>query len=226
MPYVVTEPEAIRDVYNSWAECQAAVSGVSGVRYQKVRNREEAEAILAGTGVVLAPGLYAFTDGNELGGVGVVIVRGADNESMEPQVMQEIATSVGQIFDGVAIPGLETGRAINEALGRLRNVLAELAGLYVALRDLTSGAEATIVHDYAGVGAWMEGRWRVKDPIVSAVVSASQVLVKRNELRLRFVHQAGHMSTWAGRHDLARFNGLADALAAQGTKASAPKEDP
>jgi hypothetical protein len=32
------------------------------------------------------------------------------------------------------------------------------------------------------------------------------------------------MSTWAGRHDLARFNARADALAAQGGKASAPKD--
>jgi len=225
MPYVVTEPGSIRGVYDSWAECQAKVAGVSGVRYQKVKNREEAEAILAGTGVVLPPGLYAFTDGNNLGGVGVVVVRVADNQSAEPDVVREIATSVDQIFSGAAIPGLDSDQAIGEALARLANILSEMAGLYAALAELPEGVEVTIIHDYEGVGAFMqEGRWRAKDPIVRAVVSASRELVERKKLRLQFVHQRGHMSTWAGRHDLARFNARADALAAQGGKASAPKD--
>jgi hypothetical protein len=225
MPYVVTEPESIRGVYDSWAACQAKVAGASGVRYQKVKNREEAEAMLAGTGVVLPPGLYAFTDGNNLGGVGVVIVRVAEGESAEADVVQEIATSVGQIFRGAAIPGLESEPAIADALARLANILAEMAGLYTALGELPEGVEVTIVHDYEGVGAFMqEGRWRAKDPIVRAVVSASRELAQRKKLRLRFVHQRGHMSTWAGRHDLARFNALADALATQGGKAPAPKD--
>lgn len=224
MPYVVTEPESIRDVYDTWAECQAAVSGVSGVRYQKVKSRAEAETMLAGTGVVLTPGLYAFTDGNDLGGVGVVVVRGTDNENREPQVMQEIATSVGQVFRGAAIPGLESDQAIDEALGRLANILAEMAGLYAALSELPEGVEVTIVHDYAGVGAFMQDQWRAKDPVVSAVVIASRALAEVKKLRLRFVHQRGHMSTWAGRHDLARFNARADVLAAQGGNASTPRD--
>jgi hypothetical protein len=40
VPYVVTEPESISGIYDRWAECHAAVSGVSGVRYQKVGSRE------------------------------------------------------------------------------------------------------------------------------------------------------------------------------------------
>jgi ribonuclease HI len=225
MPYVVTEPESIRGVYDSWAECQAKVAGASGVRYQKVKNHEEAEAMLAGAGVVLPPGLYAFPDGNNLGGVGVVIVRVAEDESAETDVVQEIATSVGQIFGGAAFSGLESEPTIADALRRLTNILAEIAGLYAALGELPEGVEVTIVHDYEGVGAFMqEGRWRANDPILRAVVSASQELAERKKLRLRFLHQRGRMSTWAGRHDPARFNALADALAAQGGKASAPKD--
>lgn len=198
---------------------------MSGVRYQKIKNREEAEAILAGTGVVLPPGLYAFTDGNDLGGVGLVVVRVADNQRAELDVMQEIATSVDQIFNGAAIPGLDSDHAIGEALARLANILAEMAGLYAALGELPEGVEATIVHDYEGVGAFMqESRWRAKDPIVRAVVSASRELAESRKLRLQFLHQRGHMSTWAGRHDLARFNARADALATQGGRVSAPKD--
>lgn len=221
MPYVVTQPQGSRGIYDTWPECLAAVSGVPGARYQKVKSREEAQAILDGTGVVLPPGLYAFTDGNALGGVGVVIVR-VGEQSNEPQVIHEIATSAGQVFNAVGIPGLESDREVDDALGRLHNILAEMAALYAALREVSVRVEITIVHDYKGVSAFMEGRWQAKDPIVESVVSACHDLAAEKELQLRFLHQHGHMSTWAGRHDLARFNGRADALARQG----GPTRDP
>jgi hypothetical protein len=163
VPYVVTQPDSVRGIYDTWADCQWAVSGMPGARYQKVKDREEAEAILSGAGVVLGPGLYAFTDGNGQGGVGVVLVRMAAEKGAHPQVVQEIATSVGEVFHGAAIPGLDSDQAVGAELGRLANILAELAGLYVALSELPEGAGVTIVHDYEGVGAWMEERWRLKD---------------------------------------------------------------
>jgi ribonuclease HI len=224
MPYVVTEPESIRGVYDTWAECQPVIPGQSGVRCQKVKNREEGYAMLAGKGVVLEPGLYVFTDGNHLGGVGVVVVWVADNANAEPNVVQEIATSVGEIFHGAAIPGLHSDQAIREALARLRNDLAELAGLFLALRQAPAQAKLTIVHDFTGVGAFMQDQWSAKDHIVRAVVSASRALAEGKELQLRFMHQPGHTATWAGRHDPARLNARADALATQGGNVSARKD--
>jgi len=47
--YVVTEPERIRGIYDSWPACAAAVKGVSGARYQAVGSREQAEDITAAT---------------------------------------------------------------------------------------------------------------------------------------------------------------------------------
>jgi hypothetical protein len=38
------------------------------------------EALLAGTGAALAPGPYAFVDGNHLGGVGVILVEARSDE--------------------------------------------------------------------------------------------------------------------------------------------------
>ena len=215
--YVVTQPESIRGLFETWDACRAAVSGHPGARYQKVASREEAEAMLSGAGVVLPPGLYAFTDGNHLGGVGVVVVRIPSDAASDPDVQGELATSVADVFRGAAIRGLDSDRSVGEELSRLRNILAELAGLYAAIKLLPGESEATIVYDYKGVGAWMEGRWKMKDPTVTAVISASRALASSKGLRLRFLHQRGHMSTWAGRHDLARFNGRADALATRGT---------
>ena len=74
------------------------------------------------------------------------------------------------------------------------------------------------MHDYEGLGAWMEGRWRAKDPLVAEVIAACKVLVAGRRLTVRFRHQRGHQSSWAGRDDFAHFNAKADALA---TEASA-----
>jgi viroplasmin and RNaseH domain-containing protein len=70
LPYVITEPESIEGVCETWDECKSRVEGVKGAKYQKVHDEAEAQALLNGTGVVLKPGLHVFTDGNDRGGVG------------------------------------------------------------------------------------------------------------------------------------------------------------
>jgi hypothetical protein len=211
--YVVTEPERIRGIYDSWDACAAAVKGVSGARYQAVGSREQAEAMLRGEGTPLEPGLYAFVDGNHLGGVGVVIVeRTAD---AEPVIVEALGLTVDQVFAGAGVRSLSTQHAVRAALARLRNVLAELAGLHLALRLFPEGAAVVVVHDYKGVGAWLEGRWRAKDPLVAEVVQACRDLIGRRRLSVRFRHQRGHAAAWAGRDDFAHFNARADALATE-----------
>ena len=211
--YVVTEPERIRGIYASWADCAAAVKGVSGARYQAVGSREQAEAMLRGEGAELEPGLYAFVDGNHLGGVGVVIVeRPPDGES---EIVEALGLTVEQVFAGAGLRSLSTRPAVRAALGRLRNVLAELAALHLALRLVPQGAAVTVVHDYEGVGAWLEGRWRTKDALVADVVAACRDLIGRRRLAVRFRRQRGHSAAWAGRDDFAHFNARADALATE-----------
>jgi hypothetical protein len=214
--YVVTAPERIRGIYASWPECAAVVKGVPGARYQGVASREQAEAMLRGEGTALTKGLYAFVDGNHLGGVGVVIVEQRDDD--EPTIVEQLGLTVREIFAGAGLPSLDSEGTIAAALARLRNVLAELAGLHLGLRIVPEGAALTVVHDYEGVGAWMEGRWRTKDPLVAEIVAACKTLVAERRLRVRFHHQPGHQSSWAGRDDFARFNAKADTLA---TEASA-----
>jgi ribonuclease HI len=209
--YVVTAPERIRGVYDTWPACEAAVKGVPGARYQAVASRAQAEAMLRGEGTALTPGLYAFVDGNHLGGVGMVLV---DASGEAPEVVEELGMTVTQVFAGGGVPPLATPGAIATALARLRNVLAELAALYLALRLVPAGGAVTIVHDYEGVGAWMTGRWKTKDPLVAEIVAACKALASSRRLTLAFQHQRGHQSTWAGRDDLAHFNARADALAA------------
>ena len=210
--YVVTAPERIRGVYESWPACEAAVKGVRGARYQAVASREQAEAMLRGEGASLAPGLYAFVDGNHLGGVGVVLVEAT---AEEPTVVEALGMTVREVLTGGAVASLTEPKAIAAALARLRNILAELAALYLALRLAPEGASLTVVHDYEGVGAWMTGRWKTKDPLVAELVSACGALATARRLTLSFRHQRGHQSSWAGRDDFAHFNARADALATE-----------
>ena len=211
--YVVTAPDRIRGIYASWPDCAAAVKGVSGARYQAVGSREQAEAMLRGEGTELEPGLYAFVDGNHLGGVGVVIVERAANG--DPEIVEAVGLTVAQVFAGAGVRALSTPPAVRAALERLRNVLAELAALHLALRMLPEGAAVTIVHDYEGIGAWLEGRWRAKDSLVAEIVAACRDLIGRRRLAVRFRHQRGHAAAWAGRDDFAHFNARADALASE-----------
>lgn len=215
VPYVVTAPDAARGIYDTWPECQAAVRGKKGAKFMKVADRPEAELILTGGGVVLAPGLYAFTDANHYGGVGIVVVRGRDDPAEEPEVLQEVATTTHAVFDGAGIPGLGSAAEIQRELDARRNILAEMAGFYGALQVLPDRSPATMVYDYEGVGAFMEGRWKPSDEVIGAVVSASHAAIRRKRLELTYLRQAGHRSSWAGRHDFARFNGRADELATQ-----------
>ena len=210
--YVVTAPERIRGVYASWPECEAAVKGVRGARYQAVASRAHAEAMLRGEGASLAPGLYAFVDGNHLGGVGVVLVEAT---AEEPTVVEAVGMTVRHVFTGGTVTSLTQSKAIAAALARLRNVLAELAALYLALRLVPEGASLTIVHDYEGVGAWMTGRWKTKDPLVAELIAACRALASERRLTLAFRHQRGHQSSWAGRDDFAHFTARADALATE-----------
>lgn len=210
--YVVTQPESIRGIYDNWPACDAAVSGVSGARYQSVPSYSEAEAILRGELVTLPVGVYAFIDGNHLGGVGIVFVK----QRHGSPATKEISTSVTKVFAGSRIPGLTSRAATIEALHRLRNVLAELAGLYYVVQNIAPDTSLTIVHDYEGIAAWMEGRWQAKDSLVAGIIAACLRATSNRKLKVAFTHQKGHQSSFVSQNEFAAYNSRADALATQG----------
>lgn len=218
--YVVTKPESIKGIYETWAECKSKVDGVAGAVYQKVEDRDEAVALLEGRPIVLSPGLHVFTDGNHRGGVGVVVVWMGSDPDGEPVPVTEIATSVDRVFRGEMISLLDSDESVDEAIAKSGNVLAELGGLYLALWQAPEKAALRIVHDYQGVSAWLEGRWRANDPVVKSVVERCRELAATKQLTLEFLWQRGHTSTWAGRNDFARFNNRADELATRGAETS------
>lgn len=214
--YVVTEPDSIRGIYETWDDCKAAIDGVPEAKHQKVQNLKQAQAMVEGGGVILTAGLHVFTDGNSHGGVGVVVVWMGDDPAADPAVVTEISTSVGHVFYDGSIPGLDDAGMVSAALEKSRNILAELGGLYLALWQSPEKSALSIVHDYEGVGKWMKDEWKIKDAVLEAVIGACKEIEERKHLELEFVWQKGHTSSYAGRHDLARLNGRADELATAG----------
>jgi ribonuclease HI len=198
--YVALAPEAIRGVYDTWAACEAVVRSVPGARYRKAADRALAEQLLSGNGRRLAPGQYAFTDGNHRGGIGVALVRRNHDSTTE---IRELSGTVQQVAPHLA-PHVE----------RLRNPLAELVALFVALAE-GDRDDLVVVHDYEGVGAWMEGRWRTRDAVIAEAVARCRDLVAERGLRVAFRWQRGHQSALGDEY--AEFNAKADRLAARAT---------
>lgn len=210
--YVVTAPEAIRGIHTTWGACEAAVTGVRGAKFQKVSSRAEAEAILSGEGVRLSPGVYAFVDGNDAGGIGVVCVRRLPDGQT---TTREVSTTVQTVLTPRA-----DSQTVTDALATLRNVLAELAACYQALTMIHPGTTVTIVHDYVGIEKWIMDRWQMPaNRLLVELREACVQLVRDKSLTIHFLHQPGHRSSWAGTHEYAQFNTLADTLA---TRAGAP----
>lgn len=216
--YVVTEPRSIAGIYETWAECRAAMKGVPGLRhYQATATREIAEAMLEGTGVCLPPGDYAFTDGNADGGVGVVLVRERDGDTRS---WTQVSTTVASVFRDDALRHLASRLEIADSLRKKRNELAELAALYHVLREAEPSSGFTVVHDYHGVAAYLDGRWKKMSRIVESIVAASRRLLQdRWPEPPSFRYQPAHQSTLCGRDDYAHWNNLADKLA---TRAADP----
>lgn len=212
--YVVTAPAHARGIYESWPACEAQVKGVAGARYQKVSSSAEAEALLNGEAVSLPDGTYAFVDGNHQGGVGVVLV----HRQGARVITKEVRSTVAQLFPtGVPLAADPTQPPIPAAalLADLRNVAGELAALYQALLAVKPATALTVVHDYAGVGGWMTGRWKARHPYVQALLQRCRETAAARQLTLTFRHQAGHQPDVTGQNEWIRFNQQADRLATQ-----------
>ena len=210
--YVVTAPDAVRGVYETWEECRAAISGVSGVK-QQAATREQADAILRGEGNVLPEGRYAFTDGSGAGGVGLVLIeQGPDG----PRSVREIGRSAREVLGEARIRGLDSPDAIQAALRQHRQIIPEMTALYLALSMTEPESDLVVVHDYQGVAEFIEGTWKSDKPLVSAIVEWCREMITAKGLRVRFRHQDSHVADVLGLDEFIKWNGRADELARSG----------
>jgi hypothetical protein len=158
VPYVIKG--TINVYFERYEDCKAAYTGAKGVRWQWVADREEADAILWGPGVILPVGSYAFTDGNGEGGVGAVLL---DMDARgEAQDVREFSSQVMKVLKRYPLPDAPSDAEVADSLSRQGSTLAEMTACYLALQEMTDRSKVTVVHDNAGVGDWMERRVTVR----------------------------------------------------------------
>jgi ribonuclease HI len=163
--------------------------------------------------VRLDQGRYAFIDGNGLGGIGVVFV----NQDGPIRSVQMHSTTVQEVLTAAAASGLVdlSPITIAEVCSHIRNGHAEISALFAALLEVPPHTRLTVVYDFKPIGGFFCGELKAKKTWFAAVVTACQRIAESKQLTLTFRYQPAHASRWAGRHEYAVFNTLADKLATE-----------
>lgn len=175
--YYAVKIGKVPGIYDSWEECQANVSGVSGAIFKSFRSLEEAENFLNEDNV--EKGLnnidnenYAFVDGsfnektNTYGYGGFIVING----------------------EKIILNG--SGNKV--AMAAMRNVAGEILGCMAAVEvALVKGLKnLTIYYDYLGIEMWATGKWK-RNKLETTVYHDYMQSIK-DKINIKFVHVKGH----------------------------------
>ena len=181
-------------IFMSWDDCRAQVDGFAGAEYKSFADPAEAMAYLglseSGAEEKLPEGVRAYVDGSfdSASGrfsCGVVMVD-TDAEGNSGTV--------------------EMNSAFDDAeAAKQRNVAGEIMGSKVAIEYcLANGIKAVeIYHDYEGIGAWADGKWKANNPLTQGY--RDYVAEARKSMEISFVKVKAHAGN--------RYNEMADRLA-------------
>lgn len=154
--YAVRPPLGPR-VLESWKECSALVSGVSGARYKSFPDRAAAEAWAHQRDPEpLTEGLFLYVDGSFISG------------------HSHAGWAVAAVEGGELLWTL-SGITAEPALSR--NIDGELEGAAQAIFWLRKNPQpATICHDYEGIARWALGEWKRTSVVAKRYVERVQPL--------------------------------------------------
>lgn len=183
-------------LFMTWDDCKAQVDGFAGAEYKSFADPAEAMAYLGLSGQPAAEadgfpeGVRAYVDGSYDASSGrfscgvVIIETGADGKSE--------TTELKSAFDDP------------EAAAQ-RNVAGEIMGSKLAIDwCLANGIkEVEIYHDYEGIGAWADRRWKANNPLTQGY--RDYVAEARKKIDIKFVKVKGHSGN--------KYNDIADRLA-------------
>ncbi len=183
-------------LFMSWDDCKAQVDGFAGAEYKSFADPAEAMAYLGLTGGTetaadkFPEGVRAYVDGSYDSSsgrfsCGVVIVE-TDADGMSE------TTELNAAFD-------------DEEAAQQRNVAGEIMGSKLAIDHcIANGVKAVeIYHDYEGIGAWADRRWKANNPLTQGY--RDYVAEARKTIDIRFVKVKAHAGN--------KYNELADRLA-------------
>ena len=183
-------------LFMSWDDCKAQVDGFAGAEYKSFADPAEAMAYLGLAGGQEASaekfpeGVRAYVDGSfdSASGrfsCGVVIVETDAAGNSE-------TTELNAAFD-------------DADAAQQRNVAGEIMGSKLAIDHcIANGIKSVeIYHDYEGIGAWADRRWKANNPLTQGY--RDFVAEARKTIEIRFVKVKAHAGN--------KYNELADKLA-------------
>ena len=184
-------------IFLTWDDCRAQVDGFAGAEYKSFADPADAMAYLGlaagadGAGQEKLPeGVRAYVDGsydaaNGRFSCGVVMVETDADGNSETSELKAA-------FD-------------DAEAAKQRNVAGEIMGSKLAIdyclaNDIRS---VEIYHDYEGIGAWADCRWKANNPLTQGY--RDYVAEARKTIDIRFVKVKAHAGN--------KYNELADKLA-------------
>lgn len=183
-------------LFMSWDDCRAQVDGFAGAEYKSFADPADAMAYLgltsggSASGSGFPEGVRAYVDGsfdaaNGRYSCGVVIVK-TDAEGRSE------TTELNAAFD-------------DAEAAQQRNIAGEIMGSKLAIDHcMANGIKSVeIYHDYEGVGAWADGRWKANNPLTKGY--RDYIADARKSMDIRFVKVKAHAGN--------KYNELADRLA-------------
>lgn len=175
--YYAVKIGKVPGIYDSWEECQANVSGISGAIFKSFHSLEEAEAFINESDKKsdldnLNNENYAFVDGsfnektNTYGYGGFIVING----------------------EKIILNG--SGNKV--AMAAMRNVAGEILGCMAAVEvALVKGLKnLTIYYDYLGIEMWATGKWK-RNKLETTVYHDYMQSIK-DKINIKFVHVKGH----------------------------------
>ena len=183
-------------IFMTWDDCKAQVDGFAGAEYKSFADPAEAMAYLGLSGGAGAAeerfpqGVRAYVDGSFDSASGrfscgcVIVETDADGKSE--------TTELNAAFD-------------DEEAAKQRNVAGEIMGSKMAIEwCATNGVKAVeIFHDYEGIGAWADRRWKANNPLTQGY--RDFVAEARKTMDISFVKVKAHAGN--------KYNEIADKLA-------------
>lgn len=153
MKYYAVKRGTVTGIFTDWETCRTAVEGFPGAEYKSFKTKKEAESYLSGDVVPAEPSkpqidlpentVAAYTDGS-----------------------YDVKTG-RYAFGCVIIPPngetvRECGVGTNPEAAVSRNVAGELMAVMFAVRWAAKNGyrKIAIFHDYEGVSAWYQKRWK------------------------------------------------------------------
>jgi ribonuclease HII/viroplasmin and RNaseH domain-containing protein len=187
-------------LFMTWDDCKAQVDGFAGAEYKSFADPAEAMEYLGlsekpADTAEFPEGVVAYVDGSYDAAsgrfsCGVVIIETDSSGKSE-------TTELKSAFDDA------------EAAAQ-RNVAGEIMGSKLAIDwCLSNGVKSVeIYHDYEGIGAWADKRWKANNPLTQGY--RDYVAEARKSIEIKFVKVKGHSGN--------KYNDMADKLAKEALK--------